>query len=103
MVTLYRFKNDIYDVVRHIVVIFIRISYGVFSENELERESNTQKMRVALENETAWLNAYQMANLFGRDSKIIRNAINEELSGSVVVAKFASTTRHGAIKGKPSV
>ena len=66
--------------------------------------SNGQtELDVHLENETVWLNAYQMANLFGRDSKIIRNAINEELSGSVVVAKFASTTRHGAIKGKPSV
>ena len=48
-----------------------------------------------------------MADLFGRDSKTIRkhihNAINEELSGSVVVAKFASTTKHGAIKGKTQV
>ena len=45
-----------------------------------------------------------MADLFGRDTKTIRkhihNAINEELAGSVVVAKFASTTRLGAIKGK---
>ncbi len=36
-----------------------------------------------------------MADLFGRDTKTIRkhihNAINEELAGSVVVAKFAST------------
>ena len=43
----------------------------------------------------------QMADLFGRDTKTIckhiHNAINEELSGSVVVAKFASTTKHGAI------
>ena len=43
----------------------------------------------------------QMADLFGRDTKTIRkhihNAINEELAGSVVVAKFASTTKHGAI------
>jgi hypothetical protein len=42
-----------------------------------------------------------MADLFGRDAKTIRkhihNAINEELAGSVVVAKFASTTKHGAI------
>ncbi len=30
----------------------------------------------------------------------IRNEIKEELSGSEVVAKFASTTRLGAIKGK---
>ena len=48
-----------------------------------------------------------MADLFGRDTKTIRkhihNAINEELAGSVVVAKFASTTKHGAIKGKTQV
>ena len=48
-----------------------------------------------------------MADLFGRDTKTIckhiHNAINEELSGSVVVAKFASTTKHGAIKGKTQV
>ena len=62
------------------------------------------ELNVHLENETVWLNAYQMADLFGRDSntirKHIRNAVNEELSDSVVVAKFASTTKHGAIKGK---
>ena len=30
----------------------------------------------------------------------IDNAIREELTGDVVVAKFATTTQHGAIKGK---
>lgn len=65
------------------------------------------ELNVHLENETVWLNAYQMSDLFGRDTKTIRkhihNAINEELAGSVVVAKFASTTKHGAIKGKTQV
>ena len=55
---------------------------------------------VRLEGETVWLSANQMAALFDRDEKTIRkhinNAINEELSDSVVVAKFATTTRHGA-------
>jgi len=62
------------------------------------------KIDVRLENETVWLNAHQMAVLFGRDEKTIRkhinNAIAEELADSVVVAKFATTTQHGAIKGK---
>lgn len=35
---------------RRIIVIFIRIGYGVFSGNELEKERNTQKMRVPFEN-----------------------------------------------------
>jgi hypothetical protein len=84
--------------VRRIIVIFIRIGYGMFSGNELE--SNTHFLRVALENETVCLNAYQMAELFGRVSKSIRNEINEDLSGSVVGAKFASTIRHDVIKEK---
>ena len=45
-----------------------------------------------------------MADLFGRDVKIIgkhiNNAVREELSDQVVVAKFATTTQHGAIEGK---
>ncbi len=32
--------------------------------------------------------------------KHIANAIKEELAGEVVVANFATTTEHGAIKGK---
>jgi len=59
---------------------------------------------VRLESETVWLTANQMAMLFDRDDKTIRkhisNAIKEELSDSVVVAKFATTTQHGAISGK---
>lgn len=51
-----------------------------------------------------WLNTDQMALLFDRDYKTIRkhinNALSEELDGEVVVAKFANTTEHGAIKGK---
>ena len=45
-----------------------------------------------------------MAELFGRDIKTIGkhigNALKEELQESEVVAKFATTTRHGAIEGK---
>ncbi len=59
---------------------------------------------VRLDGETVWLNAYQMAELFNRDDKTIRkhivNAMKEELQDEVVVAKFATTTKHGAMKGK---
>ena len=59
---------------------------------------------VRLENEMIWLTREQIAVLFDRDyktiSKHINNALKEELAGLVVVAKFANTTRHGAIDGK---
>ena len=62
------------------------------------------QLEVKVDKETVWLNANQMAELFGRDTKTIRkhidNAIREELAGDVVVAKFATTTPHGAIEGK---
>ena len=62
------------------------------------------QLSVEIDKDTVWLNANQMAELFGRDSKTIRkhinNAIREELAGEVVVAKFATTTQHGAIKEK---
>ena len=54
--------------------------------------------------DTVWLNRHQMAKLFDRDIKTINKHINkaleEELSDEVVVAKFATTTQHGAIKEK---
>ena len=52
-----------------------------------------------MKDETVWLSLDQMAKLFGRDSKTIRkyinNAIKEELSDEVVIAKFATTTKEG--------
>ena len=54
-------------------------------------------LSVAVENETVWLNR---SELFDRDIKTIgkhiANARREELAGQVVVAKFATTTQHGA-------
>ena len=45
--------------------------------------------------------------MFGRDYKTIRkhinNALKEELDEKVVVAKFANTTKHGAIESKHEV
>lgn len=65
-------------------------------------ENQNVKLEVNMKDETVWLNAEQMATLFGRDSKTIRkhinNALKEELSDEVVAAKFATTTQHGAIE-----
>src|SRR5690554_121035 len=63
------------------------------------------QIEVKFEKETVWLNRNQIATLFGRDVKTIgkhiNNVFNEgELVKEVVVAKFATTTQHGAIKGK---
>lgn len=59
---------------------------------------------ITPDNETVWLNRNQLAQLFDRDVKTIgkhiNNALKEELSNEVVVAKFATTTKHGAIDGK---
>lgn len=62
-------------------------------------------LNVRIQDETVWLNRQQMAELFDRDVKTIgkhiANALKEELDDQVVVANFATTTKHGAIKGKP--
>lgn len=68
---------------------------------------NTIRLVVKLEQEMIWITAQQMADLFGRDVKTIRKHINnakrEELAGLVVGAKFASTSKHGAIEGKTQI
>ena len=62
------------------------------------------QLSVEIDKDTVWLNANQMAELFGRDSKTIRkhinNAIREELAGEVVVAKLATPTQPGAMEAK---
>ena len=68
-------------------------------------EDNTIQLDVRMENETVWLTASQMAQLFGRDRTVvgrhIHNIFSEgELNESLVCAKFASTTQHGAMEGK---
>jgi len=69
-----------------------------------QTEDGQTQIDVRMENETVWLTRQQIAILFGRDyktiSKHINNALKEELAGSVVVAKIANTTQHGAIEGK---
>lgn len=69
-----------------------------------QTEDGQTQIDVRLENDMIWLTRQQIAVLFGRDyktiSKHINNALKEELAGSVVVAKLANTTQHGAIEGK---
>lgn len=67
-------------------------------------ENQGVKLEVNLKDETVWLNLEQMSELFARDKSVIsrhiKNALNEELKDEVVIAKFATTTKHGAIEGK---
>jgi prophage maintenance system killer protein len=70
-----------------------------------QSEDNQIEISVQFEGETVWLNRQQIAVLFDRDVKTIGKHINNvfregELTKEVVVAKFATTTQHGAIKGK---
>ena len=69
-----------------------------------ETSDKEVSLQVQLQDETVWLTRNQMAELFDRDVKTIgkhvNNALKEELSDQVVVAKFATTTRHGAIPDK---
>ena len=67
-------------------------------------ENEVLKLEVNLKDETVWLNLEQMSELFKRDKSVIsrhiKNALMEELKDEQVVAKFATTTKHGAIEGK---
>lgn len=65
----------------------------------------TTSIDVRFENDTVWLTQDQMKTLFQRDKSVIsrhiRDIFNEgELDPEVVVAKIATTTRHGAIADK---
>ena len=59
----------------------------------------TIRLEVRVEDETVWLNRQQIASLFDRDVKTIgkhiNNALQEELDGESVVAKFATTASDG--------
>lgn len=67
-------------------------------------ENQNVKLEVNMKDETVWLSLDQMATLFDRDKSVIsrhiKNALDEELKDEVVVAKFATTTRHGALNDK---
>lgn len=63
------------------------------------------KLEVNMKDETVWLSLDQMDKLFGRDRTVITRHINnifneKELEKKEVCAKFAHTTRHGALTNK---
>lgn len=70
-----------------------------------QTEDGKSRVEVTLCNDTVWLTADQMAKLFQRNkstiSRHIKNVFEDgELQADKVVAFFATTTQHGAIKGK---
>jgi len=76
--------------------------------NELaifQADNGALELRTDVSRETIWANLDQIAVLFNRDKSVISRHIKnifreKELQQEVVVAKFATTTLHGAIKGK---
>ncbi|MBX3164240.1 MAG: virulence RhuM family protein [Bacteroidetes bacterium] len=81
----------------------------MMNEIEIYKSSDNKiELQVNLDKETVWLNRHQLATLFNRDVKTIGKHINNvfeegELEKKVVVAKFATTTQHGAIVGKTQI
>ena len=68
-------------------------------------ENQKVKLEVNMKDETVWLSLEQMAELFNRDRTVIVRHINNifkdnELDRNEVCAKFAHTTKHGAILDK---
>ena len=66
------------------------------------------RLEVKTDGETVWLTQEQMCRLFGRTQPVIARHIANifkegELEKEVVYAKFAYTTRHGAIAGKTQI
>ena len=71
-------------------------------------ENQNVKLEVNMQDETVWLSLEQMAKLFDRDRTVIARHINNvfkdnELDRNEVCAKFAHTTKHGALSGKTQV
>ncbi len=68
-------------------------------------ENQEVKLEVNMKDETVWLSLEQMTELFSRDRTVIVRHINNifkdnELDKNEVCAKFAHTTKHGAISDK---
>lgn len=68
-------------------------------------ENQNIKLEVNLQDETVWLTLEQIAQLFNRDRTVITKHINNifknaELIKEGVCAKFAHTTKHGALEEK---
>lgn len=70
-----------------------------------QAENGALELRLNRAKDTVWANLDQISDLFGRDKSVISRHIksifkDEELQKEVVVAFFATTTQHGAIKNK---
>jgi hypothetical protein len=70
-----------------------------------QSKDNQTQVEVQFDKETVWLTQEQISQLFERDRTVItrhlRNIFKEnELDEQVVCAKFAHTTKHGAIEDK---
>ena len=83
-----------YHVFSYLCGILIQFFMESYGEIILYQPNDYVKLEVRLEDETVWLNRQQLSDLFNRDIKTIgkhvNNALNEELSGVPVVAKFAT-------------
>ena len=87
------------------------LSNNKMEENKIiiyQTEDGQTQIDVRLENDTVWLTQAQMAELFQKERSVITRHINNvfkegELEKEVVCAKFAHTTRHGAIEGKQQI
>ena len=70
-----------------------------------ESKDGVMTLPVRIDTDTVWLTQEQMCQLFGRSQPVIarhiNNAFNDgEVDREVAYAKFAYTTRHGAMAGK---
>ena len=87
------------------------LSNNKMEENKIiiyQTEDGQTQIDVRLENDTVWLTQAQMAELFQKDRTVITRHINNvfkegELEKEEVCAKFAHTTRHGALEGKQQI
>ena len=70
-----------------------------------ESKDGVMTLPVRIDTDTVWLTQEQMCQLFGRSQPVIARHINNafkdgEVDRKVAYAKFAYTTRHGAMAGK---
>ena len=70
-----------------------------------QNDNGNIKVDVKFEDETLWLSQAQICEVFGKAKSTISEHIKAifeegELDEEVVVRKFRTTTKHGAIEGK---
>ena len=68
-------------------------------------QDGSVRIETRMLNETLWLSQRDMGDLFGKDKRTISEHIGNifaegELQEELVVRKFRTTARHGAIRGK---